>query len=728
MKTVTTALAGTTVRIITTLAGEPPGSVFVLRNAEGDHTVRAPFLPETGWRVRVIGSWKQTDKFGLQFNATSGAATLEELSVGLAEWLDGAIVGVGPVRAANFVRAWLASGPKLNTSALDALTPADLAPFVDVPRHADLIASALKAAPSALCESWLLGLGMSRDKAKKIVQRFGLDAIQVVARDPYKMALTVDGIGWSSADAIGRALNITANHPKRLTAALVHVMGTRASNGNTVIPRRQCLQEAETLTGVAYEDCERALVQMCEQPERKDHEARASLTLDGESVGLTHFRAMEEKILQFFGRESGEACPSPFPLRAPGAWLTAEQVAAIGLAISMPTVLIDGPAGSGKTTLLRELLGPASPLLEKAIALCAPTGMAAQRMTAATGWPAATIHRLLGYDGENWGFGPGKRLPYAAVIVDEASMIGVPLLWRLVSALADDARLILVGDANQLAPIGPGAPYYDAAQYDLAPIARLRVVQRHCGGLLDACEALLQGRLPTTSSDRTETGRPLWMIQRWLDSRTIAQGVLDSVTDLVENHGATQKTIQVITPRNAGTCGIDSLNTLLQQKFNPGKGAAGLLRPGDPVVATMNRYDLDLMNGDRGEIVLAQSGRYDTKHDRWAHKDLLFASRDGRLFGHAASTSFPASTLAYALTVHKVQGQEFDHVIVALPDDCTKMITRKMIYTAMTRARKTCTLIATAWALRGIMSSMNKSSRTTWMSHYGNAILGQPVS
>lgn len=358
--------------------------------------------------------------------------------------------------------------------------------------------------------------------------------------------------------------------------------------------------------------------------------------------------------------------------------LDPSQQAAVELMLSSPFTIVTGGPGTGKSTTLRVALDRMDERGES-YALAAPTGKASKRMQEATGRPASTIHRLLCWTPQGFMFNEGNQLDVDAVIIDESSMLDIELARDLLSAVSVDTRVILVGDANQLPSVGPGRVLADLVESNVVPVARLTTVHRA------AAESWVCSQAPNILA-----GKPLDLSPRH-DFRFVeAEDPADAarhVADLVSSEA--YKGAQVLAPQRNTACGVEALNAALQARLNPKKHedqpewkmGDSAFRRGDRVIQTSNNYKLvcsdgsmGVFNGEVGEIVELSS-------------NVMIVDFGDRKVEYTREAAMGLD-LAYALTVHKSQGSEFPWVICVVHSSHTHMLTRQLVYTAITRAKK----------------------------------------
>lgn len=376
--------------------------------------------------------------------------------------------------------------------------------------------------------------------------------------------------------------------------------------------------------------------------------------------------------------------------------LDASQESALQLALREPISIITGGPGTGKTTIIRELL---TRLRGKHTALCAPTGKAAKRMQEATGKEAKTIHRLLAYNPqEGFWFGENEQLPYDVVIVDEVSMVDTELLSHLLKAIDERrTRLVLVGDFNQLPSVGPGAILSDLVKSELVPLARLNQVHRSA-----------EGSWICNNAPRILEGQELLLMKR--DGFQFVE--VDSAGNVGKFCGDLYRKdngLQILTPQSTGHAGTGALNIEMQRRFNPPmpgmyewKTGAGILRVNDKVIHTKNDYDLGVFNGECGVI---------TRIDGTKALEVQYPDRQYPVEYSRDQTR--ALKLAYALTIHKSQGSEWPWVIVIVHSTHTFMLTRQLLYTAVTRGKEGVIIVGNRKGIDAALKCKRDSKRNT---------------
>jgi exodeoxyribonuclease V alpha subunit len=519
--------------------------------------------------------------------------------------------------------------------------------------------------------------------AAPIHNRFADRSMAVLHEDPYRLT-EVEGVGFARADKIALAADVPPESSRRAQAAAAYALAEAEQQGNSYLPLAELTVRAAKLLGLS--------------PDPEVLSEGRGLTIEGENVyrELTH--ASEVAVAATLAaRAAGpphlDHDPGAEPPRdAAGTELTDEQWSAVrGAFTSRISVLTGGP-GVGKTACTRAIVEEAEEAGLR-IALCAPTGRAARRLEEATGHDAQTIHRMLEWmPGREPAFRPGHPLPVDLAIVDESSMLNLRLIEVLLGGLAESTHVVFVGDADQLPPIGAGKPFEDLIAAGIAPVVRLTQIFRQAARsmITTAAHEINQGRPPHLEPaegqdhdfffiDRASPERALEAVVEVVAERAPARFEVDPIRD-----------VQVLAPMYRGAVGIDALNERLQERLNPrGKRAVGdRFRVGDRLIQTRNSHELGLMNGS---IVFLRADDPD-------EEEILVDTDEGESltipYGETATLR-----LAYAISVHKAQGCEVPVVVGVCHRSHARMLTRPLLYTAITRARSSCVLIGDRAAL-----------------------------
>lgn len=529
--------------------------------------------------------------------------------------------------------------------------------------------------------------------------------------NPYQLT-SIRGFGFPTVDDFSLRYGVKMDDPSRAKAAIVYALQEAKSQGHCF------MQEWDILEWI-----DEAYV-----PEHVGKKALSDLSEERihvvEDEGKIYLRSMwndetcvARRTLQLtheFQVDLDEALEAE--LEAVNFVLHAKQFNAVEAALTNNMSIITGGPGTGKTTSLKkviealERMGIGRPY----IACCAPTGKAAIRMRHQAGIQASTIHRLLEYSPELEDFVHNSLnpLPVQAVIVDESSMVDIWLMARLIDAIPNSARLILVGDVDQLPPVGPGNVLGDLISCNVVPVTRLTHIFRqseHSWISINARD-IKEGRKPNIDDEHSE--------DFFFIDQSDPEDIQDTLVDLVQNqiperHGIQPADVQLLCPQKKKAVGVETMNHIFQDTFNPespGKkewdlGHGKVLRVGDRVIHTVNNYDLMVMNGEVGQIDAIM------KVDNTDHMVVNFGDRE------VIYTKLDAYDLqlAYAMTVHKSQGSEYPAVVMPVHSINKFMLTRKLIYTAITRGKQVVYLVGQRSALFKGVSNNRDDTRSTFL-------------
>ena len=524
--------------------------------------------------------------------------------------------------------------------------------------------------------------GLSRHVGE-VVALHGSAAAELVIEDPYSLT-AISGIGFHSADRLAVANGVDPNSRSRTRAAAVHALREAENHGHTHLPRAELVAAIRELLGT-----EPAL------PHLEDDDA--IVVEDGRYYREWTWRAERWLAATLAGMAAAEPAWSKPPIEGEAPGLNWQQVAAVKNALTRRLSVITGGPGTGKTHLTHALVLMAETRRLK-IRLVAPTGRAARRLTEATeGAPATTIHKALEWiPGELPGRDEDAPIEADLVIVDEASMLSLEICRHLVAAIGPDTHLVLIGDVDQLPPVGPGKPFCELIDSGLAPTVRLDYVFRQArrSMIVRAAHAIRAGEQPPHDPNNDPA---LIEVQDFFrHSRSSPAALADDVIRIATERIPERfdldpvRDVQVLAPMYRGAVGIDALNERLQERLNPQGTEAlnGRFRIGDRLIQTRNSHELGLMNGS---IVFLRS---DDPED----EEIVVDTDDG---GSLAIPYGETATLrlAYAISVHKAQGCEVPVVVAVCHRSHTRMLTRPLLYTAITRARSTCVIVGDSAAL-----------------------------
>ena len=664
-------------------------------------TVVGTMAVSAGESVELEGNWDRHPRFGRQLQVESCIPAYPATAEGIERYLgSGLIKGIGPVMAGRIVA-------RFGKSSLEVIDSR--------PRRLLEIEGLGEKRVRAIAEAWkeqrrirdvmvfLQSHGVGTGHAVRIYQQYGDEAIHSVRQDPYRLQRDVRGIGFQTADRIAGDLGVSRDAPERVRAGIRYLLEEAADEGHLFLPLEELASAVAELLGVdpgRFPEALSALRDSGDVVVEREACYPAPLHRAEGGVALALQRLIASRGPDLTpAAEAGEAAPAE---------LGRDQQFALHQVGEGKVLVVTGGPGTGKTTITRQIVRR----LEAAglrVALCSPTGRAARRLSEATGREARTIHRLLEFAPREGGFRRGRDLPIEAeaVIVDESSMIDIHLMNALLRAVPDAARLVLVGDADQLPSVGPGNVLGDIIDSGVVPVARLRHIYRQAGDNLIVGNAhrINGGEWPRIDN-RADSGfyfveedDPARAAERLLDlvARRLPQGRdLDPM-----------RQIQVLTPMYRGETGAVQLNRRLQERLNPGRKAHAIgdreLREGDRVMQVRNNYDKGVFNGDLGRI-----GRLETGEDSFA--EVVFD--DGGVQRYELA-ELDQLSMAYAISIHRSQGSEFPAVVLPLTTQHYPMLQRNLLYTAVTRARELFVLIGSRRALKRAIENDRPARRNT---------------
>jgi exodeoxyribonuclease V alpha subunit len=543
-------------------------------------------------------------------------------------------------------------------------------------KRAETLAKAFaSAAPRLEVAELLFAAGLPVRPTFGAVELLGPAAAEQLRADPWRL-LEVPGVDVRTADRFALATleeRPTKEDPRRCRAQVQFALTRAARDGHTVMPEQPLLA---ALSGLDAPDPALALALSLEDGRVAGFETQGEE--GGEPrrlIGLVRYAMAEESVAEGLARLAATA--EPFAAAEEGVAIDAEldpaQLAAVaGVAQHGVTVLHGGP-GTGKSRAVAAVVELAS-RHNKQIALAAPTGRAAKRLAELTGAEASTLHRLLGAQGTSGDFARGEGWPIDAdvVVVDESSMLDVELAAALLDACADGTHLLLVGDPAQLPSIGPGRVLGDVLDSGAVPDTELTTLHRQAegGAIARLAAAVRGGELPPVDDPSREV-----VVVAADGAHDAARRAVQLVTDSIPRVlGIPAGEVQVITPVHRGGAGTAALNAALKAELNPGNGATGGFDVGDRVVATANHLDDGFANGEVGVVTAAEEGSLVVD------------------FGAGPVTVPPKARTdlmhGWAITVHRAQGSEWPAVVVVLPPEATGMLSRPLVYTALTRAQR----------------------------------------
>ncbi|MEX0972071.1 MAG: ATP-dependent RecD-like DNA helicase [Solirubrobacterales bacterium] len=645
-----------------------------------------------GDRAEVSGDWQTHSRYGRQLKAR-GALPLDPADrAGQVAYLT-TLRHIGPARAERLV-------DEHGEGVLGAIAADPAGVFADLRG-----VSAAQAAAAA--ESWhasrairdlhvqLAPHGLAH-LAAPIHARFAERALTVLHEDPYRLT-EVAGVGFARADKIALAADVPPESDRRAQAAAVFALSEAEQQGNAYLPLDELNERTAKLIGLRPDpdvpgQARGLLLDQGRAYREPTHagEVAVAATLAARAAAEPHL-----------DHDPGETPPLGVEDEAE---LTEEQWAAVRGAFAARISVLTGGPGVGKTACTKAIVAEAQ-RAGVPIALCAPTGRAARRLEEATGHEAQTIHRMLEWmPGREPAYRPGHPLPAELAIVDEASMLNLRLIEVLLGGLAETTHVVFVGDADQLPPIGAGKPFEDLIAAGVAPVVRLTQIFRQAARsmITTAAHEINQGR-PPHLQPQGDQDHDFFFIDRPSPERA-----LETVVEVVAERAPASfgvdpiREVQVLAPMYKGAVGIDALNERLQARLNPdGRAAVSeRFRIGDRLIQTRNSHELGLMNGS---IVFL-------REDDPGEEAILVDTDEGAAlsipYGETATLR-----LAYAISVHKAQGCEVPVVVAVCHRSHARMLSRPLLYTAITRARTNCVLIGDPAALEMAIRRDDSGSR-----------------
>ena len=710
-------------------------TVLTVRAGRSEVTVVGT-LPELspGEQAVFTGEWVEHKSYGRQFRCASCEVQMPTTLLGIERYLgSGLIRGIGPATAVLIVRQF---GEETLTILSDHPERLTEIPGIGEKRMAMISESFREHQGARRAMIFLQSYGVPAALAVKIGKYYGDRTPEIIREDPYRLCDDLEGVGFRTADRIGIALGIAPDSDSRIRCAMKYVLReASASAGHTCLPEEELCAMAAGLLQVNRDLCRTALTSLLL--------SSALIAEEGDGEGgrrvylPVYYRAEQEVALRI--RELMLASrPDKFAgavkavsrfEKERGIRFSENQRKAIVQALETGVFVITGGPGTGKTTIINcilELLSDGNEVL-----LCAPTGRAAKRMTEATGAEAKTIHRLLEYGGEEGVFSRNLENPLQAdcIIADEASMIDLMLMRSLLRAISPGTRLILVGDADQLPSVGAGNVLGDILESGAVPCARLTDIYRQSetSRIVMNAHLINRGEMPLLNEKDTD-----FFFERKATCADTAQAVLALATRRLPAYlgypaknaaELSVRNIQVLAPARKGECGVNSLNILLQEALNP--AAPGkkqftwgetLFRLGDKVIQTKNDYKIEwtrqtrdgteegagVFNGDVGFITAVDPENTSLTVLFDEEKEVVYESGD-----------LEALEPAYCLSVHKSQGSEFPVVIMPVIGGPPMLLTRNLLYTAMTRARELVVLVGSEEVIRRMVANDHVARRYT---------------
>lgn len=720
---------------------------IVFRNPENGYTVLGLIynnkkltavgtLPEVyeGQTLQLDGEFVVNKKFGEQYSVKEAKVVEPTTLPAIEKYLSsGLIYGIGPVTAKRIVDEF-----KQDTLAVLEFNPIKLSKIKGISKQKAIeISNAyneMKEMQNAIM--FLQSHFISTNTAIKIFNIYKEKTIEIVKNNPYQLIEDVDGIGFATADKIAIKLGIDPMGENRIKAGLIYTLKTASEReGHTFLPKTTLIQNCIEILN--FGESEYNLVERCAEFLQIEGMVK-NFPYHGEDVCmLTKFYFQEKYISKKLYKLSYNQFEEKINFldsinlyqRINKIQLNGEQTDAVLNSLKKGVSIITGGPGTGKTTIVRCILEMFKELNKKVL-LCAPTGRASKRLTESSKMEAKTIHRALEMNpSEGEGFfhrNQDNPIDTDVIIVDEMSMVDVNLFYHLLKATKSTTRLILVGDKDQLPSVGAGNVLRDLIESKKIYTTHLVNIYRQDNDSLIITNAHLinSGKMPIIDNSSKD-----FFYEAGKDLQTNSETIIDLVTTRLPKYfGYKPEEIQVLAPMKAGPCGIDNLNKRLQMTINPYfqglevGSEATKFHVGDKIMQTVNNYELTYVKYEENGMMQEGTGvfngdiGYITKIEPDTHETTIRFD-DGKICKYA-KTDLYQIVLAYAITIHKSQGSEFDCVVIPLVPGAPIIITRNLLYTAITRAKKAVVLVGSKQILARMIHNNYTQKRYTMLKDF----------
>ncbi|WP_240613550.1 SF1B family DNA helicase RecD2 [Pueribacillus theae] len=675
------------------------------------------------------GHFVQHPKYGKQYQVTMHKRELPETKSGVIQYLSGDLFeGIGKRTAEAIVDAL---GERAISKILNGRSVLEQVPNLNKEKAQKLYDTLKENEGLERIMIALSDFGFGPQLSMKIYQAYKDETLDIIRENPYQLVYDVEGIGFKRADELGKTFGIKGSHPERIRAGALYMLNELSlQEGHVFLDYETFVQKVKNLLDGDVKIEERAIsLEMIHLDEEE------KLVLDKERVYLPTLYYAEKGLVTSIKRlmdsrdAISEFAESDF-MAALGKQEQKHsiqyadlQCEAIRTALSSPLMILTGGPGTGKTTIIQGIVEVYSELHDLSLRpedykkdepfpfiLAAPTGRAAKRMSEATGLPACTIHRLLGWKGETFEHDDENPIQGSLLIIDEVSMVDLWLANQLFKSLPEGIQVVLVGDEDQLPSVQPGQVLKDLLESGLIPTVKLSNIYRQAEGssIIELAHHIKKGELPENLEKATED-------RRFFSCRTDGVGeVVEQICQLSLRKGFSVHDIQVLAPMYKGKAGVDQLNIRLQHLFNPKSKQKRelhyrdtIFRTGDKVLQLVNDSENQVFNGDTGIISAIFFAKENTEKE-----DQLIVSFDGKEVVYTRNT-LHSLTLAYCCSIHKAQGSEFPIVILPVVKSYYRMLRRNLIYTAITRSKRFLLLCGEIEAFNIAVENRNQDSRNS---------------
>lgn len=670
---------------------------FTTEDGEG-LTIVGSFPPlSPGEVLRLRGGWELNPRFGRQFKVEHFTMTLPASAKGIEKFLaSGLVKGIGPVLAGRIVAVFGAGTIDILTRDPDRLREVE---GVGAVKLKEIRRSWAEHQDIRDLIMFLQEHGVSTGLATKIYRQYGDRSFTVLKTNPYQLSSDIWGVGFKTADQLALKLGMDPASLERAKAYILYILEKDNEQGHVFSIAAEVGERCAAELAIPADKCEKALAGLISAGKIVAEEWAG-----GTALYLPFFHQAQDEVARSIHKLAGFPCKAPeFDLDKAISGTEAElglafsplQRQAIRASFERKILVITGGPGTGKTTIIRAITDVYRKW-GKDVLLAAPTGRAAKRLADATGLDARTIHRVLEFQPKKGSFKRDEANPLRgeALVVDEFSMVDLPLMFHLLKAVPPWMRLVLVGDKDQLPSVGPGNLLHDIIESATVDVVRLdQIFRQEKESLIVANAHRINQGLSLVRAPKEDPDADFYFICQE-DERKAFQTILKMCSTSVPRKlglSPLSPQIQVISPMYKGIVGVDNLNTELQARLNPGgeglQAGSRTFKARDKVMQVRNDYDKDVFNGDIGSVVHADRAKY-----------RLYVDYEGRTVCYEKD-ELADVTLAYAVSVHKAQGSEYQAVIMPLLTQHFIMLQRNLFYTALTRAKKLSVVIGSYKAL-----------------------------
>jgi len=696
--------------------------VFLLTFNRKERTTIRGYAPgiQAGQQVNLKGSWVMHPKFGKQFEASECSICLPTSVIGLKKYLgSGMIKGIGKVYGEKLVDYFGTDVLKIIDKAPERLKEV---PGIGGKRLKTIIVAWKDQKEIAEVMVFLQEKGASSAFATKIYKRYGMESIAVMKENPYRIAEDLWGIGFKTADQIAQNLGFDTNSVKRIKAGILFTIAQHTSFGHLYSELAALKKDTISLLELEHDETIAHVLKKAFHELYEQEKIKLLSTEDTHFVTLSQYYFIERSVATRLTKLLEHPSSKTFDLNAVYKKLRVQEEGKLSLneaqqkgvlnTLQNKISVITGGPGTGKTTLIKQLI---TTLDENKVTyrLAAPTGRAAKRMSESTGKYAVTLHRLLEFNPQTMGFVHNEQnaLKLSFLIIDEASMIDIFLINSLLKAIPLHAHVIFIGDIDQLPSVGAGNFLKDIIASEKIPVTRLKYIFRQAQNSLITYNAhrINSGEFPAFDAPNTFKD---YMFIKEDKPENLSVHLKRIYQATLKRCGLKQANAIVLSPMNRGNAGSQHINHYLQEILNPPANDRFVSRMGaqfrenDRVMQIKNNYDKNVFNGDIGTI-----DTIDTTNK------VIKVSYVGRIVDYEF-LELEELVLAYAISIHKSQGSEFDAVIIPLFTQHFTLLQRNLIYTALTRAKKFCVIVGQPRALAIAIKNNKGIARQTFLKEF----------